>query len=350
MLEAEYNRLREFVQHLQRQVAEERPARVTIIPAVTPRERDWPRWSVTVPTGIALGLLVAVGLALALELLDTSVHTPRDIVRHVAVPVLGTVPDLDDEEVSIEQVETAVLTAPHSMVAEAFRAIRTNLLLTAPAERQRSILITSPRPEDGKTSVAVNLAMALVQAGRRVLLVDANFRRPALWKIFREGGPGGLSNILTGQATLDELRHPTMLGGLDVLLSGPIPPNPAELLGSPEMRRFIEQATDGYDQVIFDGPPTLLVSDALALGREVDGVVLVVRAHGNNRGVAQRARDQLHHVHARIFGAVLNAAQARRGGYFREQYRAFYDYRPDEEGAGAPPRSLPAGPGGDSKA
>src|SRR5690606_7315654 len=144
--------------------------------------------------GFMLGLLLGVGLAMLLEFMDTSLKTGRDVVRHVHVPILGTVPDLDDEEVPIESIELAAHVAPRSMVAEAFRTIRTNLLLTCPADRQRTILVTSPRPEDGRTSVATNLAISLAQSGRRVLLVDANFHRPRLHTIFRRNGVNGLSN------------------------------------------------------------------------------------------------------------------------------------------------------------
>ncbi|MGB9625483.1 MAG: polysaccharide biosynthesis tyrosine autokinase [Phycisphaerae bacterium] len=322
--------------------------------AVKPLERATPRWELNLPIGGFLGLVIAVGVALLLEFADTSVRTPRDIVRYVSVPILGTVPDVDDEEVAIDRVEMAAHTSPRSLIAEAFRNIRTNLLLSAPAERQRTVLITSPKPEDGKTTVAANLAISIAQSGRRVLLVDANFRRPAIHQLFPTGSREGLSNALIGQSVLDTLVHSTALPNLDVLLPGPIPPNPAELLGGKYMGELITQAADRYDQVIFDGPPVLLVSDALVLAGVVDGVILVCRAKANSRGVAQRARDQLERVNAHLFGAVLNAAQVRRGGYFREQLRTFYDYQPEElpaATAAALPENGPAGsppPGGNA--
>ncbi|MBN1488363.1 MAG: polysaccharide biosynthesis tyrosine autokinase [Phycisphaerae bacterium] len=313
----------------------------SIARARMPLERSSPRWLLNMPAGIFLGLALGVGLALLLEFMDVSVRTPRDLARYVHVPVLGTVPDTDDEEVSIDQVELAAHAAPRSMVAEAFRTIRTNLLLSAPAERQRVLLVTSPRPEDGKTTIAVNLAISIAQSGRRVLLVDANFRRPTIQQLFPGGKKRGLSNILIGQAQLDELAYSTNLTNLDVLQSGPIPPNPAELLSSEYMRDLIGLATARYDQVIFDGPPVLLVTDALVLAGIADGVILVCRAKANSRGIAQRAKDQLERGNAHVFGGVLNAAQVRRGGYFREQLRTFYDYQSeDAELASAP--ALPA--------
>lgn len=303
--------------------------------ATMPLEVYFPKWYITMPIGAFLGLILAVGLALLLEIADTSVRSPSDIVRHVSVPILGTVPDLDDEEVAVEQVELAAHTAPRSMIAEAFRNIRTNLLLSAPAERLRTILVTSPKPGDGKTTIATNLAISVAQSGRRVLLIDANFRRPSLRQLFPEGSPQGLSNLLIGQARFENVVRTTMLPNLHVLASGPIPPNPAELLSSGYMRDLIAQVVERYDQVLIDGPPVLLVSDALVMASKLDGVILVCRAKANSRGIAQRARDQLERVNAHLFGAVLNAAQVRRGGYFREHLRTFYEYQPDEIEAGS---------------
>ncbi len=322
---ADYTRMLETILNQQSTVRVELAAN-----AVKPLERSQPRWIVNVPIGTLLGLMIAVGLALGLEFVDTSVKTPRDIVRYVNVPILGTVPDVDDEEVAIEQVEMAAHTHPRSMVAEAFRNIRTNLLLSAPAERQRTILVTSPRPEDGKTTIATNLGISVAQSGRRVLLVDTNFRRPSLHNLFPDAGREGLSNALIGMGRLENLVRHTPLPNLDILVSGPIPPNPAELLSSTYMRELITQAVERYDQVIFDGPPVLLVSDALVLAGLADGVILICRARANSRGVAQRAREQLERVNAHLFGAVLNAAQVRRGGYFREQFRTFYEYQAEE--------------------
>src|SRR6185295_7723028 len=162
--------------------------------------------------------------ALLLELMDTSMRTPRDLVRHVHVPILGTVPDLDDEEIPIDKIEVAAHAAPRSMTAESFRTIRTNLLLSSPAERQRTVLVTSARPEEGKTAVACNLAISIGQSGRRVLLIDANFHRPTLHQVFNRSQKDGLSNALIGQAKLEDLIQTTDLQNLDIIASGPIPP------------------------------------------------------------------------------------------------------------------------------
>lgn len=343
MLNKQYEGLSGYVQQLGLLASSQETIRVRQVgEAVAPPKRSFPRWELFMPAGSILGLLMGLGLALLLEVASTSIRTPRDLMRYVHIPILGTVPDLDDEEVNIEQIELASHTAPRSMIAEAFRGIRTNLLLSSPAERQRTVLITSSRAEEGKTAVAINLAIAIGQSGRRVLLVDANFHRPALHMLFPKARREGLSNILIGRGRLEELVSPTELPNLDVLTCGPIPPNPAELLSSRYMAELISQATGRYDQVLFDGPPALLVSDATVLASAVDGVILVCRARNTSRGVLQRAREQLERVNARLFGAVLNAAQVARGGYFREQMRSYYDYQPEEALAGGTAKALPS--------
>jgi len=334
----------EYIREVQRVVVEKTAVKIRVAQrAVNPLQRSSPKL-LLLPVCVFLALVLAVGVAVGLELLDTSVRTPQDIIRHLRVPLLGTVPDVDDEEIDIENVETAVQTAPHSMVAEAFRTIRTNLQFSVPADRQRTLLITSPRPDDGKTAVACNLAASIALTGRRVLLVDANLRRPALGRVFPNIGQAGLTNFLVGGADLDELICKTDMANLDVIGSGPMPPNPAELLNGSLAGKFLESALAQYDQIILDTPPALLASDASALATRVDGVILVCRAKDNSRGQAQRALSLLDRVNAFVLGGILNCAQVRRGGYFREQLRTFYEYQEEEkeEGSDAGERVLPA--------
>ncbi|MCA9249742.1 MAG: polysaccharide biosynthesis tyrosine autokinase [Phycisphaerales bacterium] len=334
------NRIDEYIREIERIVRERAAIRVfQAVQASPPLERSFPSL-LLLPGLVILGLAGAVGLAIGLELIDTSVRTPQDIVRHLNIAMLGSIPDVDDEEVEIENVETAVRDAPHSMVTEAFRTVRGNLQFSAPADRIRSILISSPRPEDGRTTVATNLATSLAVSGKRVLLVDTNFRRPRMHRIFKNVNARGMTNILIGEATLKDCVHHTDMANLDVIGSGPIPPNPAELLGSDLCREFVDEASRQYDHVIFDSPPVLLASDAIALASQVDGTILVFRAKENSRGVAQRACSMLWHANAHVFGAVLNGAQAQRGGYFREQLRTFYEYQYEEEEGSQ--RALPA--------
>lgn len=280
--------------------------------------------------GAVLALLGGVGLAFVREFTDKAVRTPLDVVRFGHLSVLGSIPLLDDEEADLDSIELATRRAPHSLVAEAYRQVRTNLLFSGPAETQHALLITSPSPDDGKTSVSINLAVTLAQSNQRVLLVDCNFRKPAIRTAFEGCRSEGLSNLLVGQARFDDVVNKTDLATLDVVTSGPMPPSPAELLGSQYMRDFVQEAKQRYDRVILDGPPVLLISDSLVLATVVDGVILVARAVNNTKGALKRAREQLERVRARIVGAVLNGAQARAGGYFKRQYRDFYEYTSDE--------------------
>lgn len=348
--EDQLGRIRDYASQLKMIIDSKGAVRVHRIGSsrtLEPRERDFPKWELMLPAGGVLGLLLGVGLALLLEFVDSSIKTSRDIVRHVHVPILGTVPDIDDDEADIEEIELASHGAPRSLTAEAFRGIRTNLLLSSPAEQQRSVLVTSPKPEEGKTAVAANLAISLAQSGRKVLLVDANFHRPRLHTLFKNTKERGLSSVLIGQARLEEVVSSTDLPNLDILPAGQIPPNPAELLAPVYLREMIAQATERYDQIILDGPPVLLVSDVLVMTGGVNGVILVCRAKTSLRGAVQRAREQLERVNGHIFGAVLNGAQVTRGGYFREQIRSYYDYQPEEHLEAAAKTALPKEKGRD---
>ena len=290
-----------------------------------PTERSHPRWALMMPLGVMLGLIVGLGLSFALELTDTSVKSPSDVSRRLDLPLLGMVPHLEDMDEEIEDLRLAYSTAPNSLVSEAFRQIRTCLLFSGPASTRRSLLVASPLPEDGRTSVAMNLAAAMAQGGRKVLVVDANFRQPMIHKLFPNCPASGLSSALVGQGKWSEMVH-NVMPNLSVMATGPLPPNPSELLGSEPMRQIIAEMTAEYDQVIFDSAPALVVSDSAILSTLVDGVVLTVRAGVNTYGIVLRTRDMLNRVGAHVLGVVLNGIRITAGGYLRKNYDAFYEY------------------------
>lgn len=298
-----------------------------------------PSFPVYLGGGFVLAVLGGIGLAFLRELTDTAVRTPVDVARFGRLSVLGTIPLLDDEEADVDDIEHASRVAPHSLVAEAFRKVRTNIQFSGPAETQKTLLVTSGGPEDGKTTVALNLAVTMAQSNQRVLLIDCNFRRPAIRGLLPDTRPDGLSNVLTGQAALASVVTPSETPNLWVLTSGPMPPTPAELLGSQAMRDLLDAVSNQYDRVILDGPPALLISDAVVLAMQVDGVIVVARAETNSKGALRRVREQLEGINARIVGAVLNGVKAKAGGYFRRHYRDFYDYTSDE--TVPPPAELP---------
>ncbi len=299
-------------------------------PAEIPDKRSSPKWTINIPVGVLLGLVVGVGFAFILELVDTSIKGPADIARRVDMPLLGVVPHEDDIEEELEDMRSALLTMPDSLVAESFRHIRTGLLYSGPVETRRSLIVTSPSAADGRTTIAVNLAASLSHSGLKVLLVDANFRQPMLHRIFEGTALDGLSSALVGRSDWkDKVNHVTE--NLHVMAAGPLPPSPAELLGSAEMKKLLSQMVDEYDQVIFDGPPALVVSDAAVMSTIVDGVILTVRAGASTFGIVQRTRGIFSRVGAHMVGAVLNGIRVSTGGYLQERYNEFYDYQEHDE-------------------
>jgi len=292
-----------------------------------PLEPSEPRLVLYIPAVIVFSLMVGLALSLLVEMADTRLRTPNEVVRQVGVPLLGSIPDVtEDERLAMDANLVLVSqTVPQSLLAEAFRQSRTNLLF-ASDRPLKSILVTSPNPGDGKTTVAANLALTMARGGNRVLLVEANFRRPTLARVLDLPDAVGLSNILVGLNTFQDAVQATQFENLDVLVCGPLPPSPAELLGSGAMRQLVQEQSRRYDQVIIDGAPILVVADNYLLAEAVDGVLMVLRAGENTRGLAQRAVRQVRGLRARLLGAVLNRVRSTKGGYFRESYQAYYDY------------------------
>ena len=317
--------------------------RVVVQPEI-PLEPTEPRLVLYSLATVLFSLLLGVGLSLLIELMDTRLRTPTQVVRQVGVPMLARVPDLtEDARLSLDTNLALVShTAPHSLLAESFRQLRTHLLF-ASDQPIRSLLVTSPNPGDGKSTVATNLAIAMARTGERVLLVEANFRRPILPRVFDVPDTIGLSNVLVGLNSISEAVQATAIENLDVLVGGPPPPSPAGLVGCNTMRQLIDEEVKAYDRVIVDGAPMLVVADNHLVTPILDGVIMVFHAGENTRGVAQRAVQQVLTLHGKIFGAVLNRVRATKGGYFRESFQAYYDYsgaRPN----GLAPAAASAGP------
>jgi succinoglycan biosynthesis transport protein ExoP len=293
--------------------------------APRPKEPSFPMYVMFIPLGVALGLMFGLGLAFLLEMLDTSIKSPSDVARRVNLPLLGMLPHTDDMDEEIEDARTAFASHPNSLISEAFRQIRACLLFSGTPEHRRSLLITSPMPEDGRTTIAMNLAATIARGGRSVIVIDANFRQPMIHKMFKQTPQAGLSSVLTGQAKWQDQTY-NVESGLAVMGAGPLPPNPAELLGSDPMRQLLNDLAGKFDQIIFDGPPCLVVSDAAILGAMVDGVIMTIRAGTNTYGIAQRSRDTISRVGGKILGVVLNGVRVTAGGYLQKNYETYYDY------------------------
>ncbi len=289
---------------------------------------------------LMFGLILGVGAALLVERLDDTIRTPEDIEEVLGIPVLGFVPAIGEgDTVSDGTVYRALVSCrePESSAVEAYRNIRTVLFFSAPSDEREILLITSPGPGDGKTTMAVNLAVVMAQSGRKVLLVDADFRRPMIARSFGLSSRKGLSSVLVGECSVQEAVQKTsqdsaLLENLDILAAGPKPARPAELLESDAMRRFLDEVRKGYDRVILDTPPVLFVADTSILSAIGDGIVLVVRAGKSRMGQVLRARKHLESVGGRVIGGILNKVELKKFGvyysdYFYHGYSRYYrDY------------------------
>ncbi|MHC4591313.1 MAG: GumC family protein [Planctomycetota bacterium] len=299
---------------------------------------------------VAVGLFLGVCLAFLVEYIDDTIKTPEDLEERVGVPVLGFVPAVDAKGPRPERFARrgkASVLQPGSVATEAYRQIRTNLFFSASAAGSKVLAVTSGGIGDGKTTTATNLALVIAQSGKKVLLVDADLRLPAVHRVFGLRTNVGLSSVLVREAGLSEAvqraRHNgAAIDNLDVLAAGPCPSNPAELLNAESMRSFLAEAREAYDWVIIDTTPVLSVADASIVGAVSDGVVLVVKAGAHSRGMALRARGRLEGVNARILGGLLNDVHLSRlghyTGYYHRGYQRYYS-RPARPYAGrAAPR------------
>jgi len=296
-----------------------------------------PLWYFYFPGGTILGFLSGVGLTFLIELVNDLVRRPRDVSRYLDIPLLGVIPHaVEDRLARRADLYHVVRQAPYCVISESYRRLRTNLRLSGAPESLKVLLVSSGAGRDGKTTVAVNLAATFVAGNKRVLLIDANFWRPNLHTIFPktaaeaeglEQTDFGLSNLLMGQCGQQEVIRSSDIEGLDIIDSGPLPSNPAELLGGTQMEQLVKQQRESYDYVIVDGPPILLVSASKMLAKVADGTVLVFNAGATRRGAAQRTIRELKEVDAAIVGCVLFAVQAMKGGYFREQYKSYQKYQ-----------------------
>lgn len=215
---------------------------------------------------------------------------------------------------------------PKSPIAEAFRTLRTNISFSFLDRPFKIIMTTSAGPEDGKSTVTANMGVVLAQAGSRVLIVDCDLRKPTMHKLFETDNHRGLTNLLAQDLEITDAAKPTRAEGLSLLTSGPIPPNPSELLGSQKMKSFLQKAAGMYDVVLVDSPPVVAVTDASVLAPLVDGVMLVVKSGVTKIDMLKDARAQLEKASAKIIGVVLNGVKMQ-----GEDYRYYYYYSSKEK-------------------
>ena len=293
--------------------AEQRFNMVTPLePAVTPAEPSSPRRYRTIAIALAAGLLLGASLALLRDRMDGRMRSVEEIQTIIGLPVLGVVPQMSGRRTAVARAMTVHLD-PRSVVAEAYRTVRTAVYFGAGSSNCKTILVTSPEPGDGKTTSASNLAIAIAQTGRSVLLLDADFRKPTQHKNLDVNDSVGLSSVLAGRESLERAIQHTGVDGLDILPCGPIPANPSEILNSREFGELVDSFAQKYDHIIFDSPPVNAVTDARILGAVCDATILVLRADKSTRKSGEHARNALMAVGARVLGVIVNDAPHRKG-------------------------------------
>ena len=274
---------------------------------------------------VVLGLFFGIGMAFLLEYLDNTIKLPEDVTVFLGVPYLGPVPAFSMDD-SLDGIPPELITvhSPKSTASEAYRGLRTSLLLSSADKKLRVIMVAGSGPLEGKTLTAANLAITMAQSHQPVLLIDGDMRRPDLHRLFQKSHEKGLSGILAGTDTPEDAIVETSVEGLYLLPVGPIPPNPAELIGSKTMERFITSLKEKYEIIIIDTPPLTAVTDAVALSRFVDGVMLVVRTGITPRQVVKNCQEKLQAVNANILGVVLNGVSTGKDRYYYSYYYSYY--------------------------
>ncbi len=295
-------------------------------PAERPRLPVTPNKRLNLLLALFGGGMFAFGLAFFFEYVDSRIKSPDEIRHHLDLPFLGLLPALNRKVLA--QGYPLVSNGVPPNFSEAVRGIRTNVLFSTAQPGSRSIVVTSTGPGEGKSVVASNLATALAQADQRVLLIDADMRKPKAQEIFGMTQEPGLSNVLVGNAKASESVRKSSVAGLWVLPAGRTPPNPAELVGSQRFRDFLVLLANHFDWVIIDSPPVMAVTDAALVAHSASGVLFVVGAEMTSRHAARRALDQLEQVQAMFVGAVLNRVDLDRNAYYYSQYyrREYSDY------------------------
>jgi capsular exopolysaccharide synthesis family protein len=294
-----------------------------------------------------LGICLGIGLVFARECFDSSLDTPQEVWRAVALNTFGVIPDLSTlkdrllnydkgfprkllpkssaqsrRQNSTASKELIVSHHPLSMIAESYRSLRTALLFSQPEKPPKVILLTSPSPTEGKTLTTLNLAIALAQDGHKILVIDADLRKGSCHTRLGITNHKGLSNVLTGNLTLEEAVRPTSVNGLSLLSRGICPPNPTDLLGSQKMRQLLSELRDSFSFILIDSPPAIAVSDAAVLSVMSDGVLLVFHGRKTTKALARQAMERLDTIRAPFLGVILNGVNLDNPEY--AYYRTYY--------------------------
>jgi polysaccharide biosynthesis transport protein len=298
-------------------------------PAVPNRNPVAPQPLHSAVLAMGVGLIIAAAIIFLIEFLDDTIRDPQEITRRLGIPILGMI--VSYKTSAGEPLIT--VRHPRSPISEAFRSLRTNLQFAGVDTPLRTLLITSPSPSDGKTTIVANLASVIAQSGRNVVIVDADLRRPRIHKMFQLSNRVGLTDqFIRTQDRFDGSLKSTEVANLHAITSGNLPPNPSELLSSGRMSEILKLLSNQFNTVIVDSPPTLLVTDAIVLAPRVDGVLLVVKPSVTKWASLKQAVEQLQHVKGNLLGVVVNDVNVGRSryyyyrGYYKQKYGKGYHY------------------------
>jgi capsular exopolysaccharide synthesis family protein len=291
-----------------------------------------PNLKVNVAVAGVLSLFIGLGLVLLIVFLDRSIKSTNDVAHITTAPVLGVIPLLESLEGDDNARDLYVHREPTSPIAECCRALRTNVLFSSADHQLKTIVVSSANPREGKTTSVIYLGTTMAQSGQRVLLVDTDMRRPRLHMSMKVPRDAGLSNLIVGDLSYDDVIKKTEIPGLDLLPCGPLPPNPAELLMTQRFEKVLADLSARYDRVILDSPPLNIVTDTVVLSKHVDGTIFVVRAGKTLRDDLRRSERAIRGVGGRLFGLVVNAIEPnnRSYGYGYGYYGYGYSYSAEE--------------------
>jgi capsular exopolysaccharide synthesis family protein len=300
--------------------------------AEIPTKPSKPNKGLNLLLAAVVGLFLGVGIAFFFEYLDNTIKTPEDVEQLVRLPSFGMVPEISHERRrrlesgSSYPVELITYGHPKSMLSEAYRNIRTSILLSFSEKPPKKIIITSPNPAEGKTTTVINTAIALSQTGAKVVIIDSDMRKPRIHHVFNHGNGVGLSNFLSGSGDLESIIKKSEIPNLFYIPSGPIPPNPSELISSNLFKNMMQSLSEEFDHIILDTPPVLGFADSIILSTNVEGVILVTLSGKTPKETLQRAKEALQQVNAKILGVVINRVNIQRSDYGYYYYRYHYYY------------------------
>lgn len=307
--------------------------------AIAPFAHAQPNERLNIIIAGVLGFMVATGLVFLREFLDQTIKTSDDVSRYLDLPVLGSIAKMNNKEHDALHKNLITLNDPKSPVSETYRIVRTNIQFSSVDKSLKKLLITSPLMNEGKTVTSANLAVAFAKTGQRVVLVDADLRKPSQHKIFNLLNYQGLTSLLLGDVGIQEVLNETFEPTLSVITSGPIPPNPAEMLGSRKMESLLEELEGYADLIVLDMPPVTVVADTVVLAGKVDSVVMVLTSTQTLIDAAKRSKELLINSKANIIGTVLNMVDKESQDYYNYYYYSEHSAR--EKGRGKRTKGIP---------